>query len=459
MALSAKEILAYNVSAPRYTSYPPANYFKASNEFLRVEELIQASNDSETDNVSFYFHIPFCPIQCLYCGCQMEIGVKKDAKERYFDNLFEEMDRTLPLINKNRPVSQIHFGGGTPNAVPYHYLKQILDKIRERFELSESTEIAIECDPSLLIKKRVTELCEMGFNRISLGIQDIHQKVLDSVERKNTIVPLEELVPFCREQGMKSVNLDLIYGLPYQSRESFRETINKILQIAPDRLATFAYAHVPWVKEQQNKMPVDELPDAEERVEIHCQTVEMMTQAGYEWVGMDHFALPSDSLGRALNEGTLKRNFQGYCTKEHTGQVYGFGASSISQLDSCFYQNAKESLDYSNKMESKEGVIVKLYELSKEEKYISKIIEELMCNGVVDFSQSWTHSGLDVRKLAVESRFSTQLEMLKKEDLIDLQENVLKLTEKGKWVPRYVAMHLDPLLQEKTETKKFSQSL
>ena len=176
MILTANEILNYNVSAPRYTSYPPANYFQESQDVDRVRGWIEASNESETKKVSFYFHIPFCPVQCLYCGCQMEIGVKAESKDRYFQNLFKEMDSVLPLLDANREVSQVHFGGGTPNAVPYKYLSQILEKLRKRFRFTESTEVAIECDPSLLMKKRVSELGEMGFNRISLGVQDITKR-------------------------------------------------------------------------------------------------------------------------------------------------------------------------------------------------------------------------------------------------------------------------------------------
>ena len=282
--------------------------------------------------------------------------------------------------------------------------------------------------------------------------------MLDSVERREPIVPLEELVPFCREQGMTSVNLDLIYGLPYQNQKSFHQTIEKILQVGPDRLATFAYAHVPWVKGQQEKMPLNELPDAEERVSIHIQTVELMQQAGYDWVGMDHFSLPTDSLSKALNSGTLRRNFQGYCTAEHTGQVYAFGASSISQIDFGFYQNAKLSSEYSEQMESQGNALYKVYQLNDQEKYISSVIEDLMCNGKVEWIDQATRFTITEQD-RIDVSIGQNLQLLEEEGLLNTRDGLSQLTEKGKWVPRYVAMHLDPLLQREGEKKKFSQTL
>jgi oxygen-independent coproporphyrinogen-3 oxidase len=456
MSLNHQEILDYNVAAPRYTSYPPANLFKECDSPSTFEEFIVESNQSGTEALSFYIHIPFCPHRCLFCGCQTEIGVGATEKERYFKNLFIEMDTVLPLIDKNRKITQIHFGGGTPNSVPFKYLNGVLDRLRSRFELAEGAELAIECDPFLLSKKKVEELGKMGFNRISIGIQDLNKEVLDTVERKDTRIPLGELVELCRENGMKSVNLDLIYGLPKQDLISFNSTVKKVLEIGPDRVATFAYAHVPWFKGQQNKLKVEEMASAIERLKIHEDTVNLFTDAGYEWIGMDHFALPSDSLSKAAKAGSLKRNFQGYCTKEHTGQVIAFGASSIGQLDNGYYQNIKTAVEYSEAIEKQKWAPLKLYKLSTEEKYIAQVIENIMCNGELKWADLIE---LEDSTEQIEERCNDELAQLEQEGLIESRDWGFMLTSKGRWVSRYVVMKLDPLFQSGKNNKMYSQSV
>ncbi len=457
MALDYQEILEYNVAAPRYTSYPPANLFVEEAEPARVIQALQASNHSETTNLSFYFHIPFCPKRCLFCGCQTEIGVGGREKQRYFRSLFSEMERVLPLLDSGRKVTQVHFGGGTPNAVPFKYLREILDRLRERFVFEDYAEIAIECDPALLSKGKVAELGEMGFNRISLGVQDLEEKVLQTVDRDPSRIPLKELVEYCREVGMKSVNLDLIYGLPYQNRESFQQTVQKVIDIHPDRVATFAYAHIPWVKGQQNQLPVDQMPNGLQRLVILEDTVDLFVAAGYEWIGMDHFALPNDNLAIAKKEGSLKRNFQGYCTQQHTGQVIAFGASAIGQLDGAFYQNVRTAKEYSDAMESKELPVYRFYPLNIAEKYIGDVIAQVLCNGRIDWDLADQYEIAHDERL--ENRFAENIAKLESKGLVYTEGNSLRLTAKGLWVVRYVAMHLDPLFEKPMGSNPYSKAV
>lgn len=277
----------------------------------------------------------------------------------YVDALKKEILMVKNYLDPNRKVSQIHWGGGTPNSLPVEMIGEIMQLIHANFSFIDKPEIAMECHPAMLDEEFIGKLAALKFNRFSLGIQDFKQEVLDNVNRDASIIPVEELVKMIRNHENTSVNLDFIYGLPFQDEKSFAETINKAIEITPDRLVTFSYAHVPWVKKAQKILEVKGLPSADKKLEMFETGFQLLTQNGYEAIGLDHFAKPNDELSIAFKNRTLHRNFQGYCTRETTGQVYAFGATGISQLESAYAQNAKDTNTYVDQINKGEFTIEK----------------------------------------------------------------------------------------------------
>lgn len=457
--LTHEEIVKYSESVPRYTSYPPANFFQETRDGEHYIQQIVQSNESGQENLSFYFHIPFCPHRCLFCGCQTEIGALGQEIRNYFRALHLEIDRILPLIDSSRVLTQVHFGGGTPNAVPAKEIAKVLDRLRV-FQWSPQAEIALEADPSLVTKKQLEKYREMGFTRVSYGIQDTHAEILDIVERKPSQLPLKELIQETRDLGFRGINVDLIYGLPEQTLKQFRTTVNEVVEARPDRISCFGYAHIPWLRSQQHKLEPYRFPSPVERVEIFEQTIDLMENAGYEFIGLDHFALPGDELSKALHEGHLHRNFQGYCSRAQTGQVYAFGASAISQLENGFYQNLKDSSEYIKAIDSRTLAIDKCLNLGQDEKFYGDAITTLMCNLKLDFKELAQDHQMLLEEVQARFDFSRdQWAAWEVEGFLVVNELGLLVTQKGRAVIRNIAASLDPLMIGKAQGPQFSQSL
>ena len=317
----------YNVPVPRYTSYPPANFFV--NEFGNSEyiQAIETSNHEAPENISIYIHIPFCPKICHYCGCNTHLTRDKQKMRVYVNAVKKEIVMVKKYLDPKRKVSQIHWGGGTPNSLPVEIVEEIMAVIHQHFQFIANPEIAMECHPAMLDARYIDALVKSGFNRISLGIQDFNLKVLENVNRDAPVIPVEELVAMIRSHKNIGVNFDFIYGLPHQDVKSFTETMERAARISPDRLVTFSYAHIPWIKKAQKILEVRGLPQASEKLEMFEAAYNVLTQSGYKAIGLDHYARENDDLFVAVKNRTLHRNFQGYCTRETTGQVYAFGAT------------------------------------------------------------------------------------------------------------------------------------
>lgn len=444
-------LLKYNTNAPRYTSYPPANLFHAARDKAQIERVWRKSNELKPQNVSFYFHIPFCAKRCLFCGCTSELLPTVEFRERYFQALFREMDEKLPWIDSKRPVTQVHFGGGTPTSVPYSYLEAILEKLRERFTFSPRAEIAIECNPASINEARLKELARIGFNRASYGIQDFDPQVLRNIGREPSRLPVKELLCISRALGFKGINLDLIYGLPSQTEAGFYRSVESAIEAHPDRIALYSYAHVPWVKKAQKTLERFELPSPHRKLEFFLKAREMFKDAGFRDVGMDHFVLPDDSLSLALAEGKLHRNFQGYCTRETTGEVYAFGSSAITQLDNAYSQNVHESIKYVERQEAGKLSEIRCEELSFEERVIRDVIERLMCNRRLQLTGD--------EKSIVGPGWERLLSLEKDGLLVKKSDSEIEATELGTLVIRYLAMQLDPLMQKTKREGVFSQTI
>lgn len=440
-------ISKYNQAIPRYTSYPPATSFHngyTGNDFLRS---VETSNHQSPNAISLYLHIPFCPKLCLYCGCTTLISKKEDLIESYLDALIREIDLVSQRLDLTRPVTQIHWGGGTPNALTVAQIDRIMDHLRKTFNIGNETEIAIECNPAHLTEVYVNALMKMGFNRISLGIQDFNRDVLKNVHREPSLLPVQTLVDLIRQQNGK-VNFDFIYGLPGQTEASFSDTIYQALQLKPDRLVTFSYAHVPWVKPHQTTLEKIGLPTPEEKLAMFGEASRIMSEeGGYTVIGLDHFALSDDELSLALKNGTLHRNFQGYCTRETTGQVYAFGMSAISQMQEAYAQNHKDIKTYITKINGQQPATEKGYVLSVEEQYIREIIQDLMCNNFLDWNATAQRLNTTAGELKKITEYTSEkMEPFLNDGLITLTDNQIAISEHGRFVIRNIAAALDPKL-------------
>jgi oxygen-independent coproporphyrinogen-3 oxidase len=443
-------IKKYDRSGPRYTSYPPANFFQSGFNEASFIDLIQQSNQQKPRNLSFYFHVPFCPQLCNFCGCNSELMRDKATTERYFEMLKKEFVTVASYLDSSRFVSQVHWGGGTPNAVPMRFITGVMELIRAHFAFTPDAEIAMECNPAYMTLTQIEQLAEIGFNRISLGIQDFEQQVLSIIHRKPSKLPIEKVIESLHKHKMQ-VNLDFVYGLPTQTSEKFQQTIDHAIALNPERIVTFSYAHVPWIKSAQKVLEQHILPSAKEKLSLFHVAYERMTNAGYDAIGLDHFARPHDEMSQALHERTLHRNFMGYCTRSHSGQVYAFGASSITQLENAYVQNNKNTDAYMGIISRNGLAPEKGYVLTETDKVCRLIIEELMCNQYIDLDQIAMHCGLTYEQLIAVTTFSSEsLQPMIDDHLVTWSNHQLTVLPSGRMILRNVAMLFDPLLQNTT---------
>lgn len=440
-------ILKYNQAGPRYTSYPPANYFHPEITVDDYKKAIIQSNRENLKNISLYIHIPFCPQLCHFCGCTISCNTNVDTYRNYINAVKKEINNVADLIKLNRKLTQIHWGGGTPNSIPLEFVKEIMDLIKERFEFDRHPEIAMECSPAYLELEHIDQLAEMGFNRLSLGIQDFNKEVLEIINRLPSKLPVEELVKRMKENGFKGVNLDLIYGLPGQTVTSFRKSIEKLIEINPDRLVTFSYAHVPWVKKAQSVLESAGIPNAEEKLALMEMAYGLLTENAYVPIGIDHYAKPEDELYKAMVNKKLHRNFQGYCTRETTGQVYGFGSSSITQLDNGYFQNNKSVNRYIKRINETGWAVERGYQLNKSEKIIRAVINNVMCNLFVDFVEIGKIYGIDANEIKqIVDYDAEKLKPFLIDGLLEINNEQIKINANGSLVVRNIAMTFDPQL-------------
>jgi oxygen-independent coproporphyrinogen-3 oxidase len=445
--MTDSELLSkYNVTVPRYTSYPPANYFTPSFQAADYEAVLRESDEASPRHLSFYIHIPFCRHLCHYCGCNAFALMKPDKVDRYIAALHKEIDRMAGCVSPQRRIAQIHYGGGTPTVLPASVLKDLNAHLLASFPLIEQPEIAIECHPGYLSENDWLSLAEAGFNRFSLGIQDFDVKVLKAVNRRPSLLPLDLIFRILRERKA-GINLDFLYGLPLQTKESFAQTIAQAIELQPDRLVTFSYAHVPWVNKRQLILEQKGLPAGEEKSRMYTFAKDILQQAGYKAIGLDHFVKETDELYAALLNRRLHRNFQGYCTRRTTGQVYAFGVTAISQLAGAYAQNSKDREDYMSRIENGQWATVKGYRLDKEEQICREVIETLMCNYCLDWEELSEQLGLPVERIKEATAYKPALFRTFADDgIITHDEKHIRITTQGTLFVRNVAAALDKLM-------------
>ena len=458
MKVDSDFLKKYNTSGPRYTSYPPATFF--SNEYTNIDlkESVVLSNNENPSSISIYIHIPFCPQICHFCGCTTESGYTKPFLERYVDAVIKEIKLVAEDIDKSRILTQIHWGGGTPNAIDYKYIKQITDCIKENFIFSSEYEMAIECSPAYFTFKHISLLKEYGFNRISLGIQDFRDEVLNAINRKPSKLKIEDIIGKIKEEGFTGTNIDLVYGLPLQTVDSFNETVDRAIKLDTDRIVTFSYAHVPSVITRQKVLDKIGFPSADEKARMYQNAYDKFIDAGYVAIGMDHFAKPHDELAIALTNKNLHRNFQGYCTRATTGQVYGFGASSISQLHSAYSQNEKNAAKYIKRIKDEGLAVIRGYSVNENEKIVRAVINSVMCNYFVDFNLIAQEFKTSIEKIYAVLDFT--LDKFKdfiEDDLMQFKNDTISVNLSGRLVIRNIVMKFDPMLN--TGVGTYSQTI
>ena len=432
----------YSQPGPRYTSYPTAPYFTEGFGEKEWREELARSQVARRD-VSLYVHIPFCDTLCYYCGCNM-VATRDYAKaSHYLDYLLREIDAIAELVGQDRIVRQLHWGGGTPTYLKPEDIARLAAHLRARFHFAPDIEAGCEVDPRDLTRDHIVALKAAGFNRLSLGVQDLDDAVQNAVNRVQPERVIRDALGWIREADFASVNIDLMVGLPKQSVESFARTLHQVIAMAPDRLAVFGYAHVPWLKKHQKLINESELPNFAVRMELQMLVHDKLAAAGYVYIGMDHFAKPGDELVKAQREKTLHRNFQGYSTHKDC-DIVAFGASAISQTDDVYAQNAKRLADYQERIDAGVLPIERGLRITRDDKIRRDAITRIMCDMALDraaFAKRWD---IDFDAYFRDALYG--LSALEQDGLVRVSDAQITVTERGRIFLRNVAMCFDAYL-------------
>lgn len=447
-------IKRYNQSGPRYTSYPTAVQFAESFGVEEYKQAVARSNASDR-GLSLYYHIPFCDTVCFFCACNKVWTRDRSKTTPYLQRLFKEIEMQAKLFDPNRKVEQLHLGGGTPTFINNDEMRQLMEKTRQHFNLydDDSGEYSIEIDPREANRESVKLLRELGFNRMSLGVQDFDEKVQKAVNRVQTQAETFEVLEGAREAGFLSVNVDLIYGLPLQTETSFLTTLDKILEVQPDRFSIFNYAHMPSMFPTQKKMNEADMPSADEKLAILHASTERLLQAGYVYIGMDHFAKPDDELAVAQRNETLYRNFQGYSTHAECDLV-GMGATSISLLNNTYAQNRKGLQDYYDAIDAGDLAVFRGVQLNEDDELRRDVITRLISHFHLNFAQidqQW-----QIRCDEYFAQELAQLQPMIADGLLTMDAHDIYITAKGRLLIRNICMVFDAYLKPGT-TNRFSK--
>ncbi|MGF1802039.1 oxygen-independent coproporphyrinogen III oxidase [Vibrio gigantis] len=446
-----QEILnKYNYSGPRYTSYPTALEF---HEAFTVADYDMACTQYPERPLSLYVHIPFCHKLCYYCGCNKVITRHSHKADEYLDVIEHEIRQRASLLN-GREVTQLHFGGGTPTFLTKAQITRLMMILRDEFNFTADAEISIEVDPREIELDVLDHLRNEGFNRLSIGVQDFNKEVQKLVNREQDEEFIIAMVQRAKELGFRSTNLDLIYGLPKQTQALFAETLKQVLEMKPGRLSVFNYAHMPQLFAAQRKIKDEDLPEAKEKMAILQDTIEALTGAGYQFIGMDHFALPEDELAVAQREGILHRNFQGYTTQGEADLI-GFGVSAISMVGDAYAQNQKELKKYYAQVNDLRHALWKGVVLDSDDLLRREVIKQLICNFKLDKTMIESEFSVNFNRY-----FKEDLELLQtfiNDDLVEVDDKEIRVTLRGRLLIRNICMCFDKYLRAKARQQQFSR--
>ncbi len=447
MSLFTALLEKYSKPGPRYTSYPTAPYFHSGFTEADWIEEIRATQDPAR-GLSLYAHIPFCDTLCYYCGCNMVATGDYNKASVYLGFLEQEMDRVAALTDPRRQVKQLHWGGGTPTYLKPEDIRRLMGMMKSRFSISPDAEMGCEADPRELSREHLVALREAGFNRLSLGVQDLDERVQKAVNRVQPEELIHTVYGWARELGFSSINMDLIVGLPHQTVESFAHTLDRVLPWAPDRFAIFAYAHVPWMKKHQKLIAESDLPSFATRLDLQQLIHERLEAAGYLNVGMDHYARPEDEMIKAQESKTLWRNFQGYTTHKDC-DIYAFGASSISQTPNTYMQNEKNLKKYQDLIGRGGLAVERGLKLNRDDQIRRDAITRIMCDLELDkpgFAAAWN---IDFDAYFAEAL--TDLEPLAADGLVTLESSRIVVNDIGRMFLRNIAMGFDGYLKQASQ--------
>lgn len=447
----------YDKPGPRYTSYPTAPQFNESftHEYY-LDEIVKTNYGKNLPDLSLYFHIPYCDTLCYFCGCNMIITRNRDRIKEYNSYVKKEIDLLRQYLLPDRQVSQHHWGGGTPTHLNPYEINDLAGYINKSFNFKPDSENSCEIDPRELTKAHLEALRNNGFNRISMGVQDFNEKVQKAVNRIQPEDITRQAVSWIRELGFQSLNLDLIYGLPFQTVEDFALTVDKIIDINPDRIAVFNYAHVPWMKKHMALIQPEDIPAPEVKLEILKMTIEKLTSAGYEFIGMDHFAKPDDELSIAMREKKLYRNFQGYSTNAGA-DLYAMGITSISQLKNIYAQNYKTEKEYYTAIDNGILPTTKGYRLTEDDHLRREVIMKLMCNFELDFGEIEKQFNINFKKYFAWGL--SNLTEMQNDDLLEIDDDSIKVKNMGRMLIRNIAMNFDGYIERKEDKAKYSRTV
>jgi oxygen-independent coproporphyrinogen III oxidase len=444
----------YDKAGPRYTSYPTAVQFHEGFNEATYREYADNSN-AKLNPLSLYLHVPFCDTVCFYCACNKVATKNRSLAVPYLSALHEEIALQSALFNRERPVTQLHWGGGTPTFLSHEQMHDLMQQIKTHFLMlaDDAGEYSIEIDPRETQSDTVAFLRELGFNRMSLGVQDFNPKVQKAVNRIQSPEETFAVLDAARNEGFKSISLDLIYGLPHQTVESFSQTLQDILTVKPERLSVFNYAHLPTLFKPQRRINETDLPDSSEKLAILQQTIQQLTEAGYVYIGMDHFALPDDELAIAQRNGSLYRNFQGYSTHADCDLI-GLGTTSIGKVDDSYSQNVKTLEEYYALIDGKHIPVFRGVGLTADDKLRRAVITQLICHFSLDIPAIEKLYHIDFK-----SYFSiewTELETMQNDGLLERHEDRIDILPAGRLLVRNICMTFDRYLRQNQE-KRFSK--
>lgn len=444
----------YSKSGPRYTSYPTAVQFHEGFTADSYRDWVKTSNE-RGGPLSLYFHIPFCDTVCFYCGCNKVVTKDRSKAAPYLDRVYKELEMQSALFDTERVVEQLHWGGGTPTFISHDEMRALMAKTRSTFKLldDDSGEYSIEIDPREVQSDTIALLRELGFNRMSLGVQDVDERVQIAVNRIQPVDQTLATLDAAKREGFKSVSLDLIYGLPFQSVDSFARTLDRVIEIDPERLSVFNYAHLPELFKPQRRISEDNLPSPQEKLEILQMTIEKLTAAGYLYIGMDHFAKPDDELAIAQREGGLYRNFQGYSTHAECDLI-GIGVTSIGQVADSYSQNQKTMDEYSAVIDAGELPVFRGVSLNDDDLLRREVITQLICH--FDLDKSKIEKSYNITFNDYFSDELEELQSMQQDGLLVLSPGRILVEPKGKLLIRNICMVFDAYLR-KTSNQRFSK--
>ncbi len=436
---------------PRYTSYPTAVEFTGEVGEAAYLEKLAASNAEGDEPLSLYVHLPFCEHRCLFCGCHVVITPHMPVAEKYMEYLHREIELLAEKLPDRRTLVQMHWGGGTPTYFSPEQLKHLFEHISTHFDFADGAEIALEVDPRVTTADHLQTLSELGFNRLSMGVQDLTPEVQEAITRNQTYEETAELIELAREQGFtEGINVDLIYGLPKQELETFETNLEKIIGLRPDRVAAYSFAYVPWIKGHQKYLNEDELPSPETKLELYLMAMDRFLDAGYEPIGMDHFALPDDELSVAAREHRLHRNFMGYTVMPASDMV-AVGISGIGEVQHAFFQNEKKLSRYYEALDNGRLPVQRGYLLNEDDVIRQYVIQEIMCNFRV--SKPDVNQRFDIDFDAYFADALDRLDPVRDAGFVQEDEDTLRVTDRGRLFVRNVCMEFDRYLAEKQQKK------